>query len=197
MVEPGEEEVWEWRNFPGHLDILEFLPGTKYVTWHELPGVGVRVGDKVTALEIAKIAFYVAPAPLEYLGVVNRWVRWELVESPIEDEVTSATCDLTKLWKDKRIIWMYTSSMLSAMGGEDNRTDIFNFPKMWDVTAPNGQGILVCQPNIWSMFISGESWPALPYTYSHCWRVLSRIVLVDPVYALKRRMANRSEGGAH
>ena len=157
--------------------------GTTYLDFHKLPDAGKRSGDKVAMVECCKMALYVEP-----------WIIWPGTAAPMEHvarftiqandnalPVNNDQYNIHELLDRPDVYWAHLQWMHRGAAYATAFKD--EYPKMWDVSAPNGQGILFKGDVVWISYMDNKlSTPVAEGSAAYTWYCLCRTVWVDPAY---------------
>ena len=201
MIARGDEEEWRWHSFGSRIaeDPTAKVP---YATQHEIPRAGIKQGGKVSMLECCKIAFHVEPWAINTAalgGFEQRYIRFTIQAAqfvpfvPVVAPFTQGAYNLDQILAQPNVYWVHqqyatkatTSTLFEEFG-----------PHMYDVSAPNGQGILFKGKVLWTTYMCHlDQNPMGDGLACYSFRCLCRTVWVDPAYYAQATLEAHNAGG--
>lgn len=194
VIPRGEEERWRWLSFGGKMigDGAGVLtPHTVYADDHQLPGAGRKDGGKVAMTECCKMAFTVEPQAMDPAGAEGTvcWVRFAIQANKYASVVpapvgfANGVYNIDELLDRPDVYWAHEEC-------EDMPNPRRVYPVMYDVSGPNGQGIVFKGDHVWTSYvISKNLQPIQLGKAAYTWYCLCRTVWVDPAYYVQSTMA--------
>ena len=200
ILKRGEEEEWKWLTFGNNLAGNSQGQFT-YAFEHQLPWAGTKHGGKMCMVECCKIAFYVEPWIIakEASAPNEVYYRFTIQANEIEEDValdfpfTAGDYNIHSLLQRPEVYWVHTEWIGYKT---DNRFNQKERPDVYDVTAPNGQGILFKGDRLWVTYMVQTTTNTVPQGQaSFAFRCLCRPVWVDPTYYITSGAAADNAGG--
>ena len=206
----GEEEVWRWEAYGARMQ-TEMDANVYYAHEHALPRAGIKDRGKVSMVECSKIAFYMEPWPFHHTaGFAQEYLRFAISANEFQYFVektaplTGGQYNIHHFLGQPNVYWMHTESAAKnaapgAEGAHSTEKSYANkYPIVYDVSAPDGQGILFKGKHVWTtvlspMDITIKDLAQCSYTF-YC---LVRTVWVTPQYWVESMVGagNSAEGG--
>jgi len=202
----GDEERWQWESFGSNLP-EELTANVTYGIEHQLPRAGVKARGKVSMVECAKIAFYVEPYPFAALGgYTQQYMRFAISANEFQlyiskrDPTTGGIFNIDHFMDKGNVYWVHSETEAKNWG-EDVTTakgHSHHYPIVYDVSAPDGQGILFKGKHLWTTVLTDldcvtKDLASISYTF-YC---LVRTVWVTPEFWTQSviQAGNTAEGG--
>ena len=194
----GEEEMWTWQSFGSALP-EEMVPDVVYGVEHALHQAGILSGGKISMIECAKMAFYVEPIPQpNTTGFTLRNIRFTIQANQFGMNVLKPPAALGGRWNIHKLIdrpemyWIHEECSTKS----DTTVDYaYQYPVVYDVTSPDGQGILFKGTHLWVTAMSHLGCE-LQSMGQGCftWYCLCRQVWVTPEYFAESRISAAQSG---
>jgi len=202
----GEEEVWKWESFGSTLPEV-MSENVYYAHEHQLPRAGVKQGGKVSMIECAKIAFYIEPYPFANIGgYMNHYIRFALSANEFQfyiakrEPFTGGLYNIDEFLDKSNVYWVHTEEEAKNWGEAANTGKGYahQYPVMYDVSAPDGQGILFRGKHVWTTALTDMENTTKDYAQiSYSFYCLVRTVWVTPEFWVTSQIqaGNIGEGG--
>jgi len=196
MIPRGQEEEWHWVTYGGNM--VETPTGyTTYMQDFDLPGAGIKQDGKMSMYECSKIWFYVEPWAINgALVPLNLYCRFTLqanaAHTVFHAHGGKDYMNLHQLLERPSVYLVHTEShaqVETRVLGPQTR------PCMYDMTAPDGRGILFKGNKIWTSYLYNDDQLIWLDTFpSYAFRCLIRRVWVDPAYYVQSAMEAANMG---
>lgn len=194
----GEEEQWKWVSFGSNCP-SDMLANVVYASEHALTRAGIRDGNLVSMIECAKMKFYCEPWPAtNTTGYVTRHIRFTIQANQFGMRVNTPTSAPQGVWNVHKLLDRPEVYMIHEESSWKSDTTVdfgYTYPREYDMTAPDGQGILFKGTNLWVTAMS--HWEAVPVPsgqMSFSWYCLCRQVWVTPEYYAESRVSSAQWG---
>ena len=196
IVPRGEEERWHWISF-GNQMVETPVNFTTYLDDYDLPSAGQRQDGKMSMYECAKIQFYVEPWVSNGTAVpLYMYGRFTLQANSEETAWhVAGGKDLMNIHKLIARPDVYLVHAESHMQIETRVCGPIARPHVYDMTAPDGSGILFKGNRIWTSYcFDGAATLWADTLASYAFRCLVRIVWVDPAYYVQSAIGAANMG---